>query len=307
MSLKNIFGRFQHNKKAIKPPHKVIEAISWNEIVKECYNKNLEFMYPVSKVIYDNDKAERAVILQKSDALFTIVFEKLYPFDDDELSYTDSDIHDYWSPNTNSMNSVFDSAEAAARAIFSEPPFKYNKQIIWADAPFRIDAENLCWIKDDGNDDPDDFCLHGRATAKIGDEFFEYDATVSATALYLLRTLRENHILHECEHMLPCCGHTMISNEDCSSVDICGCPNGVDWSVMHEHNMIKLVTETGAETLIDIDAYTDEVFSFADKIEVFYKNSLQKNLAELDDFSRNGYTAFWNEWRRRRYENIGST
>ena len=98
----------------------------------------------------------------------------------------------------------------------------------------------------------------------------------------------------------------MISNEDCSSVNIFGCPNGVNWSVMHERNMIKLVTETGAETLVDIDAYTDEVFAFADKIEVFYKKSLPKNLAELDDFSRNGYTAFWNEWHRRRYEHIGS-
>ena len=306
MSFKDIFRRFQKNKKAKAASQKAIETISWNEIVKECYNKNLEFIYPVSKVIYANDKAERAVILQKSDALFTIVFEKLYPFDDDELSYTNSDIHGYWSPNTNSMNSVFDSAEAAARAIFSEPPFKYNKQIIWADAPFRIDAENLCWIKDDGNDDPDDFCLHGRATAKIGDEFLEYDATVSATGLYLLRTLSDNHIIHNDQAMLPCCGHFMIANDDLTAVDISGCPNGVDWSALHDNGRIKLITETGAETIVEIDDYRDEVFAFADKVEAFYKNSLEKNLSETDDFSRNGYTAFWNEWRRRRYENIGS-
>jgi len=177
---------------------------------------------------------------------------------------------------------------------------------MWADCAFRIDAENLCWIKKDGVDDPNDFCLHGHAYAKIGDEFFEYDAAVSATGLYLLRSLTENHIIHEHEHeyeyvhILPCCGFGMMANDDLSSVYFCECPNGVDWSVIHENNKIKLVTESGAETLIDIDDYRQEVYAFADKIEAFYKKSSPKNLSGADSMSRDGYIAFWNEWHRRR-------
>ena len=301
-----MFDLFKKNKQTVQMPLECLGKISWNEVVKECYDKGLNFIHPIVNVIYTDDKAERAVILKKPDLSFTIAYEKLFPFDEDELKYIDNGLHGYWGPKNGSGKSVFETEESAVNSIFSEPPFKYDRQIVWRDLLFRIDVENLCWIKNDDMDDPDDLCLHGHAVAKIGDEFFEYDATVSATALYLLRTLRESHIPRECEHMLPCCGHTMISNEDCSSVNIFGCPNGVNWSVMHERNMIKLVTETGAETLVDIDAYTDEVFAFADKIEVFYKKSLPKNLAELDDFSRNGYTAFWNEWHRRRYEHIGS-
>ena len=61
---------------------------------------------------------------------------------------------------------------------------------------FHIDATELCWI-DGSADDPEDFCLHGHAVAIIGGETLEYDCTVSATALYLLKTLTENHIIHE--------------------------------------------------------------------------------------------------------------
>jgi hypothetical protein len=171
---------------------------------------------------------------------------------------------------------------------------------VWADTPFRIEAYSLYWIKDDGADDPDDLCLHGHAVVKIGDEVFDYGATLSATGLYLLRTLTDNHIIHDDQAMLPCCGHSMYANEDLSSVDIGGCPNGVDWSVIHEDGKIKFVTEAGRETLISIDDYRNDVFAFADKIEDFYKKSSPKKLSEADAMMRDGYTAFWNEWRRRR-------
>ena len=100
--------------------------------------------------------------------------------------------------------------------------------------------------------------------------------------------------------MLPCCGHWMLANDDLSSVDIGGCPNGIDWSVIHQDGKIKLVTETGKETLVDMDDYREEVYAFADKIDAFYKKSSPKNLSEVDSMSQNGYIAFWNEWRRRR-------
>lgn len=49
---------------------------------------------------------------------------------------------------------------------------------------FKIDVDNLTWIGGQVND-AEDLCLHGHAVAIIGDKKLEYDATVSATALYL--------------------------------------------------------------------------------------------------------------------------
>lgn len=44
--------------------------------------------------------------------------------------------------------------------------------------------------------------------------------------------------------------------------------------------------------------YTNEVFKFADMVENFYMSCSPKILKE--PFERDGYTAFWNEWHRRR-------
>ena len=164
---------------------------------------------------------------------------------------------------------------------------------------FSIDAVNLRWLE--GTKEVEDLCLHGKAMAQIGDEHFEFEATVSSTALYLLKSLTEDHVMGQSNQMLPCCGFFMIANEDLSSVEICGCNNGIDWSVLHENNSVVLVTELGNKVKIPIDEYRRIVFAFADKIENFYKNSKEKSLPK-DEFDRNGYIAFLNEWRARRYK-----
>jgi hypothetical protein len=167
---------------------------------------------------------------------------------------------------------------------------------------FKIDAKNLSWI--DGTfDNPDDLCLHGDATVKIGDEIFEYKATVSATALYLLKSLTEEHMIYTENQMLPCCGFFMISNDDLTNIDICGCPNGIDWTVLHEGNYVKIVTENKNKIIVNIDEYKQEVYKFADGIESFYKKCTPKKLPD-DEFDKNGYIAFWNEWHRRRNDQI---
>ena len=164
---------------------------------------------------------------------------------------------------------------------------------------FSINATNLRWINGK-KDDVEDLCLHGHVVANIGNEVYEYDATVSATALYLLKSITENHIIHNDIQILPCCGFAMwLKNDGTEDVFICGCPNGVDWSIIHEKGIIKLITETGSETLIMLDEYKKEVFKFADLIEDFYKSSTPKILPE-NDLDREGYIAFWKEWHRRR-------
>jgi hypothetical protein len=165
---------------------------------------------------------------------------------------------------------------------------------------FRIDADNLSWINGE-KDAPEDLCLHGHAVVFIDNKRLEYDATVSATALYLLKSITEDHIINEDLQMLPCCGHFIIPNEDLSEVCIWGCNNGVDWTVLHENGQIKIILENGETTYIDLAEYKKEVFCFADKIEKFYSDCSPKKL-DGDEFTENCYIAFWNEWHRRRNE-----
>lgn len=162
---------------------------------------------------------------------------------------------------------------------------------------FKIDVDDLTWIKNE--DDPSDLCLHGHAIVMIGDEKLEYDATVSATALYLLKTLSEEHIIYEENQLLPCCGFTLYANDDLSCVDIIGCPNGIDWTVLHEGNNVKIILENKKEVIISLEEYKKEVYKFADKIEAYYEQYQPKILPD-DEVDRNGYIAFWNEWHRRR-------
>ena len=164
---------------------------------------------------------------------------------------------------------------------------------------FSISVSNLHWME--GVDSTEDLCLHGNAKAIIGHEVLEYDdATVSSTALYLLKSLKEDHKIYESNQMLPCCGFFMIANEELSKVDICGCPNGVDWSVLHENGNVVLVTEAGERTEILFEEYKTTVFAFADQVEAFYNAAANKKLPE-GEFDRNGYIAFWNEWKAIRY------
>ena len=167
---------------------------------------------------------------------------------------------------------------------------------------FKIGVDNLCWIKGE-IDDPTDLCLHGHAVAYIGNQKLEYNATVSATALYLLKTLTEDHIIYQDNQMLPCCGFFLIADENLENVDISGCPNGIDWSVIHDGNNVKLILEGGQEEIVSLSDYQKEVYKFVDQIEAFYLSCKEKILPD-DLFDRNGYIAFWNEWHRRRGKRI---
>ena len=163
---------------------------------------------------------------------------------------------------------------------------------------FSINATNFKWI-DGSKDNAEDLCLHGHAIVQIGKRQLEYDATISATALYLLKTLTENHIINTDNQLLPCCGFSLFPNDAMDNVTIVGCDNGIDWSVTHDGNNVILELEDGTKESVSIEEYKSEVFKFADKIEAFYKSCTPKIMPN-DKYSQNGYIAFWNEWHRRR-------
>lgn len=69
--------------------------------------------------------------------------------------------------------------------------------------------------------------------------------------MYLLKSLSENHFIDESEQTLPCCGFTIYARDkQLNCVDIIGCCNGIDWSVIHTDGHVKLITSTGKEALI---------------------------------------------------------
>ncbi|MBE6114722.1 MAG: hypothetical protein E7191_06535 [Erysipelotrichaceae bacterium] len=164
---------------------------------------------------------------------------------------------------------------------------------------FRIDVDDMKWING-SLDDPKDLCLHGHVIVQIGNTVMEGDGTVSATGLYLLKTLTQDKVETWNDiQMIPCCGHTLLANEDLSEVTISGCDKGIDWSTIHVGDHVKIILSNGIEEIVSLDEYTTEVFRFADKIKSFYDSCTSKILP-TNEFDRNGYIAFWNEWNRRR-------
>jgi len=65
-----------------------------------------------------------------------------------------------------------------------------------AESQFNIEILDLYWINGE-KDNPDDLCLHGNVSVKIGEEVVadNYGCTISSTALYLLKTLKLDHII----------------------------------------------------------------------------------------------------------------
>lgn len=164
---------------------------------------------------------------------------------------------------------------------------------------FWITADRFGWITG-ADDDPHDLCLHGQVTLRLGDSTLVSDGTVSATGLFLLRTLTEDRPLATEEaQMIPCCGHFLIANADCTAVTILGCDTGLDWATTHTPDAVCLTLADGTAFALDPDAYRAAVLAFADAVAAVYAASTPKILPD-DPFVRDGYTAFWREWKRRR-------
>lgn len=165
---------------------------------------------------------------------------------------------------------------------------------------FKIIYDNFSWVN--GNiDDPNDLCLHGKVTVILNKENLSYNCCTSASALRMLRTLKENHkaIPDTLEQMLPCCGMTMWPDDnDTKRVLVLGCTNGIDYAVEHKNNNIVITTESKNTYEIPFYIYKSEVLKFAHAVEDFYNSCTPKILPD-NEFERKGYELFWSEWKRR--------
>ena len=72
----------------------------------------------------------------------------------------------------------------------------------------------------------------------------------------------------------------------------------MDWSVVHENGGVRLILPSGESEWVSLRDYQAEVLRFADKVESYYQSCKLKKIPD-DEFSKNGYIAFWNEWKWR--------
>lgn len=163
---------------------------------------------------------------------------------------------------------------------------------------FEITANSFNWI---GEAEEQDKCLHGRIKVQINDTIVGNETngwTLSASALYFLRTLDKDHDSQREEHMIPCCGFNMLPNQNelGDKVLIMGCPNGIDWDITHRGS--EVVHEgQDFEEVVSFEAYRHAVLAFAEQVEEFYKSSKPKFFFDEED--RLGYEGFWEEWYER--------
>jgi len=165
----------------------------------------------------------------------------------------------------------------------------------------EIRFSDLHWLE--GQDDRTDLCVHGTAYVRIGTDVVceDPDLAVGAAALNLLRTLREEHAMSGSrDYLVPHCGHSMFALDGGENVVVLNCGHGADWTVRHAADgTIVHTSERGHEARIRRGDYEKMVFALADQVEAFYRDSAPKALPG-DRADREGYEAFWREWRRRR-------
>lgn len=165
---------------------------------------------------------------------------------------------------------------------------------------FKIKITKKYWINGD-DEDPVDLCLHGDVNVRIGNEIVaeNYSCTISSTAIYLLKSIEKNYIaLNEDNYLLPCCGNIFIPNDAMDEVHIIGCPNGIDWNIIHQDGNVVIKSIAGVEVVLTLNEYKNIVFEFVDEVIGFY-NSCSTKISSEDDVD--GYEAFWCELKRRRF------
>ena len=166
------------------------------------------------------------------------------------------------------------------------------------DNKFEFNLIEIHWINDLPDND-EDLCAHGKVFIKINDEIVsdgKESWTISATGLYLLRSLKNNYepMMYR-NFLVPCCAMDFWLEND-GRVFFIGCPNGIDLTIRHlSNNYVEIISENGSKALIDEKEFRNIVYKFTSEIEMFYKNSPErKQLADKE--VKIGFTAFWDEW-----------
>ena len=164
-----------------------------------------------------------------------------------------------------------------------------------------LSANNLTWLNTTG-DRPEDLCAHSKVRFTVdGLEIVAPDDewTVSASAIYLLRTLERNHTKDDPvgEHLFPCCGFSMYEVDDSDDVLIVGCATGIDATIEHISDQVRITAESGESRTVPKSEWIQAVLQFSNSVRDFYESSAEKIAS--DDVARDGFNKMLLEWERR--------
>lgn len=166
----------------------------------------------------------------------------------------------------------------------------------------ELKSLNLHWLEN--SEAERDLCAHSSVFLKIGSRIVSNeisgDWTVSATAYYLLKSLKENHDGSVAPQLLPCCGFDMYAvGDNNDELLIINCPNGINWTIKHTND--KVIHQFEDETLeTDFDEWRNAVIEFSDAVMNFYETSRHK--ITDDEENKKGFELFMKEWKRLRVE-----
>jgi hypothetical protein len=162
---------------------------------------------------------------------------------------------------------------------------------------------NLHWI-DGSLDDPADLCAHSPVEFRIGDGTLiapsDGDWTVSAAAVYLLRTLSRQHTKPQpvAEHLFPCCGNGIFEVEGQDDVQIVGCNSGINFEVLRVDDEVIVTAQDGTRYRVGLSDWKNAVCDFSDSVRAFYSASSAKE--PEDAWEERSFRKFLSEWSRRR-------
>jgi hypothetical protein len=161
---------------------------------------------------------------------------------------------------------------------------------------------NLHWI--DSINDAADLCAHSGVDFRIGDSILvkpsDGDWTVSAAALFLLRTLSQPHTKEQpvTEYLFPCCGNGIFEIEGQDEVQIVGCNSGIDFEVVRIDDEVILTADDGTRHRIEFSDWKKAVCEFSDSVQAFYAASSPKEPEDV--WEQRSFRKFLSEWSRRR-------
>ena len=166
---------------------------------------------------------------------------------------------------------------------------------------------SLRWVSET-EDASWDQCAHGDVVFTIDSIPFATgeraeNVTVSAAALFLLRTLTDNHTaanpVAEGSQLFPCCGHTAIAVSGRFPVMVLGCPSGIEVDVVHSAGMVTIRSEGGQVAAVSAAEWRDAVLGFVDEVQAFYDASPPRDPVD-ESTGHDDWPVFWQEWRDRR-------
>jgi hypothetical protein len=158
---------------------------------------------------------------------------------------------------------------------------------------------NLHWLA--GTEDRYDLCAHSGVDLCIDGQQLITEAagdwTVSAAALYLLRTLSQPHSRggFPGQQLFPCCGNGLFAGEG-GDVVIVGCSAGIDFDVVKDGYDVVIIEADGREYWVGLKEWRNAVCRFSDLVQEFYSSSAAKEPGD----EAPAFQLFMAEWQRRR-------